>query len=49
MVKVGRTVEPDPATADIYSQLFEVFRFCYETAAHAGLYKAIYEFQRKYF
>ena len=49
MVKVGRTVEPDPATADIYTQLFEVFRFCYETAAQAGLYKAIYEFQRKYF
>ena len=48
MVKVGRTVEPDPATADIYTQLFEVFRFCYETAAQAGLYKAIYEFS-KYF
>jgi xylulokinase len=49
MVAVDRTVEPDPATADVYSQLFEVFRFCYEIAAKAGLYDAIYELQRKYF
>jgi xylulokinase len=49
MVAVGRTVEPDPSTAEIYSRLFELFRFCYETAAQAGLYEAIYEFQRKYF
>jgi ribulose kinase len=33
MVKVGRTVEPDPATADIYTQLFEIFRFCYDRRA----------------
>jgi xylulokinase len=49
MVAVGRTVEPDPSTAEIYSRLFELFRFCYETAAQAGLYEAVYEFQRKYF
>jgi len=49
MVAVDRTVEPDPATDDIYNQLFEVFRFCYEIAAQAGLYDAIYELQRKYF
>jgi xylulokinase len=49
MVRVDRTVEPDPGTAEIYSQLFEVFRFCYEKTAQAGLYEAIYEFQRKYF
>jgi xylulokinase len=49
MVAVDQTVEPDPATADIYGRLFEVFRFCYETAAKGGLYEAIYEFQRKYF
>ena len=49
MVAVDRTVEPNPATADLYNQLFEVFRFCYETAAQGGLYDAIYELQRKYF
>ena len=49
MVAVGRTVEPDPSTAEIYSRLFELFRFCYETAAQAGIYEAVYEFQRKYF
>jgi xylulokinase len=49
MVAVDRTIEPDPTTADIYSQLFEVFRFCYEAAAQAGLYNAIYELQRRYF
>ena len=49
MVAVDRTVEPNPATAELYNQLFEVFRFCYETAAQGGLYDAIYELQRKYF
>ncbi len=49
MVAVSRTVEPDPATADIYGRLFELFRFCYEAAAQAGLYGAIYEFQHNYF
>jgi xylulokinase len=49
MVAVDRMVEPNPATADLYNQLFEVFRFCYETAAQGGLYDAIYELQRKYF
>ena len=49
MVAVDRTVEPDPATADIYSQLFEVFRLCYEIASQAGLYSAIYELQRRFF
>jgi len=49
MVAVDRTVEPDPATADLYTQLFEVFRFCYEGAARGGLYNAIYELQRKFF
>ena len=49
MVAVSRTVEPEAATADIYGRLFELFRFCYEAAAQAGLYEAIYEFQHNYF
>ena len=49
MVAVDRMVEPNPATADLYNQLFDVFRFCYETAAHGGIYDAIYKLQRKYF
>ena len=49
MVAVDRTVEPNPATADIYTQLFEVFRLCYEIASQAGLYTAIYELQRRFF
>ena len=49
MVAVSRTVEPDPATADIYGRLFELFRFCYEATAQAGLYGAIYEFQHNCF
>ena len=49
MVAVERTVEPDPATADVYSQLFEVFRLCYEMASQAGIYSAIYDLQRRFF
>jgi xylulokinase len=49
MVVVDRTVEPDPATAEIYASLFEVFRICYETAAQGGIYEAIYQFQHQYF
>lgn len=49
MVAVDRMVEPNPATADIYNQLFEVFRLCYEASARGGLYDAIYKLQRKYF
>jgi hypothetical protein len=49
MVAVDRTVEPDPATADIYGEIFNVFRLCYESASQAGIYSAIYELQRRFF
>jgi xylulokinase len=49
MVQVNHTVEPDAATADIYGELFELFRLAYVAAAEAGVYRRIYEFQRRFF
>ena len=49
MVAVGDVVGPDAATANVYAELFEIFRLAYETAAAAGVYRRIYEFQRRYF
>jgi hypothetical protein len=49
MVAVSHAVEPDGATADVYAELFEIFRLAYETAAARGVYRRIYEFQRRYF
>jgi hypothetical protein len=49
MVAVDRTIEPQNETADVYRDLFEIFRLAYETNAQSGVYSAIYEFQRRFF
>jgi xylulokinase len=49
MVAIRRIVEPDQATANLYAELFEIFRLAYESSAAAGIYRRIYEFQRRYF
>jgi len=49
MVAVDRTIEPQNETADVYRDLFEIFRLAYETNAQSGVYSAIYEFQGRFF
>lgn len=49
MVHVSHTVVPQPQTAAIYGELFEIFRLAYVAAAEAGVYRRIYEFQRRFF
>ncbi|HEX8012326.1 MAG TPA: FGGY family carbohydrate kinase [Casimicrobiaceae bacterium] len=49
MVHVSHTVEPEPATATIYGELFEIFRLAYVAGAKAGVYQRIYDFQRRFF
>jgi xylulokinase len=49
MVAASRIVEPNRATAEIYAELFEIFRQAYETAAAGGVHRRIYEFQRRHF
>ena len=49
MVSVSRTVEPDCRTAAVYAELFDIFRLAYEAAAGGGVYRRIYEFQRRFF
>lgn len=49
MVQVGRTVEPNARTAEIYDGLFEIFLRAYEALAEPGVYRLIYAFQRRFF
>ncbi len=49
MVAVSHVVEPDSRMTDLYAELFEIFRLAYETAAAGGVYRRIYEFQRRHF
>ena len=49
MVVVGHTVDPDGQAANVYQDLFEVFRQAYEAQAQSGVYQAIYQFQQRYF
>jgi xylulokinase len=49
MVAVSHTVEPDKATAQVYADLFGIFRLAYEVAAAGGVYRRLYDFQRTYF
>lgn len=49
MVAQSHTVEPDDATASIYAELFDIFRLAYENAAAGGVYRRLYEFQRRHF
>jgi sugar (pentulose or hexulose) kinase len=49
MVGVSRTVEPDASTEDVYAELYGIFRLAYETAAAGGVYRCLYDFQRRWF
>ncbi len=49
MVAIDHTIYPDDETADLYQDLFEVFRAAYEANARSGVYRSIYEFQQRYF
>jgi xylulokinase len=49
MVGVSRTVEPDASTEDVYAELYGIFRLAYETAAAGGVYRRLYDFQRRWF
>lgn len=49
MVHVSHLVEPRPKNAAIYGELFEIFRLAYVAAAETGVYRRIYEFQRRFF
>ena len=49
MTAVERTVEPRSETAEVYDNLFEIFRLAYESNARSGVYSAIYDFQERFF
>jgi xylulokinase len=49
MVAVNRTIDPQSETADVYRDLFEIFRLAYETNAESGVYGSIYDFQQRFF
>jgi xylulokinase len=49
MVKVDQTIDPDHQTSGLYQELFEIFRQAYEATAHSGVYRAVYDFQQRYF
>jgi xylulokinase len=49
MVAIDHTILPDNQTSNLYQDLFEVFRKAYEANAQSGVYRAVYEFQQRYF
>jgi len=49
MVAIDHTIDPDRQTANVYQDLFELFRQAYEAQTQSGVYKAIYRFQQRYF
>ena len=49
MVRLVRTVEPDPGLRALYDDLFGVFRDAYESLARQGWYGHLYEVQKRHF
>ncbi len=49
MVLIDHTIDPDNQSAGLYQDLFEIFRQAYEANARSGVYRAVYDFQRRYF
>jgi xylulokinase len=49
MVAIDHSIDPDNQTTVLYEDLFEVFRQAYEANARAGVYRAMYRFQQRYF
>jgi xylulokinase len=49
MVAIDHTIDPDDQTLDLYQDLFALFKQAYEAKAASGVYRAIYNFQQRYF
>jgi xylulokinase len=49
MAAIDHQIDPDRRTTNLYQDLFQVFRQAYEAQAQSGVYRAIYEFQQRYF
>ena len=49
MVLIDHTIDPDNQSSGLYQDLFEIFRQAYEANARSGVYRAVYDFQRRYF
>ena len=49
MVAIDHTIDPDDQNLDLYQDLFALFKQTYEAKAASGVYRAMYNFQQRYF
>jgi xylulokinase len=48
MVNIEAHYEPDPATHEVYNEVFDIFRNIYSSLAEGGVYEQIAEFQKEH-
>jgi xylulokinase len=49
MVAIDHTIDPDNQNLDLHQDLFALFKQTYEAEAASGVYRAMYNFQQRYF